>query len=83
MKLHPQAIALSLLITSARSTGCPDVEQAAYKCIEVFFDEWSDDRKADLYALLAERVRPNMTMVDLQATVSRCLWDNENALAHG
>lgn len=83
MKLHPQAIALAILITSARSAGCPDVEQAAYKAIAALFDEWTDERKADLYAMLAERVRPNMTMIQMQETISRTLWDNENHLAHG
>lgn len=56
-----------------------DSESLPYKVYEVLgemFEGWPDDRKADLYALLAEKLSADMTFEDFEHTVGVCMAKN-------
>ncbi len=79
---HPQATTVTLLLVAERQQReTPGLEEAAHVVLERYFTDWPDERKADLYALMAERVRGDMPSGKMEETVSRCLWDNENGWA--
>lgn len=80
MNRHPLATTLAIILANR-----DDFDELLQASIEMLFDEYTDERKADLYAMLAERVTPQATFDALVDTVSRTLWDNENfwAARHG
>lgn len=77
--LHPEANTVTLLLVAERSQmHRPTLEEAAHVVLERYFEDWIDEQKADLYALLAEQVKPEMTISNMVRVVSRCMWDNQN-----
>lgn len=78
---HPQATTVTLLLVAERQRETPGLEEAAYVVLDRYFADWPDEKKADLYALMAERVKGDMPLGKMEAAVSRCLWDNENGWA--
>lgn len=59
--------------------GKEDEDSLPYKVYEVLadmFEGWPDDRRADLYALLAESLSASMTFEDFEHTVNVCLTKN-------
>jgi DNA-binding protein Fis len=83
---HPEATTVTLLLLAERSQmHRPTLEESAATVLERYFEDWADEQKADLYALLAEQVSASMTMTQMEQAVSRCLWDNQNhwASRHG
>lgn len=61
------------------------IEEAAHVVLAAYFRDWCDEQKADLYALLAEKVTADMPLAHMERIVSDCLWDNLNEWAkrHG
>jgi len=79
---HHKALSLTLLILAAKPADADEVTFIA-DAITQYLEHWTDERKADLYALLAERVVKQMTFNEMLAAVSHCLWKNEEWLHHG
>jgi len=73
---HPQATTVTLLIAAERSPQ--GLEEDAHVVLAEYFAHWPDEMKADLYARLAECLKPSMTIGQMELLVSRCLWDNQN-----
>lgn len=77
---HPDAQGLALLIMAEKyQRNRLTLDEPTHVAIEKFFEAYSDDRKADLYARLAENVKATLSMVQTMAVISKCLWDNQNA----
>jgi DNA-binding protein Fis len=84
--LHPEANTVALLLAAERAQITrPTLEEAAHTVLARYFEDWVEEQKADLYALLAEKVTANMTISQMVRAVSRCMWDNQNhwAARHG
>lgn len=81
---HPETITVTALIFAGKLGG-NGLEEAAHEVLATFFEDMPDEQKADLYALLAEKLDEDMGVNHAQAVVSRCLWDNQNnwAARHG
>lgn len=76
---HPNATTVSLLlIAEGQQRKGGTFEDDIADVLAAYFREWSDERKADLYALLAEKVKHDDKLADMQKVVSDCLWNNEN-----
>jgi hypothetical protein len=73
---HPQALTLSLLIHAEglRVAGA-DFEEGIHTVIDKYLTErdFHDERKADLYALLAEKLKPNMLHSQMREVCDACL----------
>ena len=69
---HPQTTALTTLLY-----GKPEDFEATARAIAVLFTGYSEERKADLYALIAERVHGRMGFTELSEAVDYCLLKNE------
>ncbi len=77
--LHPEATTVTMLLIAERSQITrPTLEEAAHVVLERYFEDWVDEKKADLYALLAEKVEGNMSMTRMIQVVSACLWNHVN-----
>jgi len=78
MIYHPMALTVTLLIVA---------EQKHHTCFEFAIYEvlnqymaikgWPDEKKADLYAMMAERIPANMALAPMQAVVDECLRRTE------
>lgn len=76
---HPLKTTLTLLLVAEGQQKHHDsFDDAVSTVIESLFSEWGDERKADLYALLADRVQHDMPIGKMEEVVQRCLWDNQN-----
>lgn len=77
---HPFALTLSLLIHAEglRVAGA-DFEDGIHMVIDRYLTErdYSDERKADLYALLVEKLKPNMLHSQMREVCDACLKLNE------
>lgn len=84
MKLHPIATTLSLLIY-AEHLRQEELEYAVHEVLTRAVDlmDWSDERKADLYARLAESLNKGMPYAEMEKACSTILWDNQAEFAHG
>lgn len=71
---NPQTHTLATLLHSANDGAAYETLAPA---IEELFSDFSDERKADLYALLAEAVTKGMLFTALTAAINRCLNKNE------
>jgi hypothetical protein len=72
---HPNATTVACLIAAERMGG---LEEKASTVIGAFFEDWSDERKADLYARLAESLLPADTIAVMTEKCSTALWANQN-----
>lgn len=76
---HPEAVTVTMMLVAARvQPNRPSLEEATADVLAAYFADWCDEQKADLYALLAEKVQASMTIGQMEQMVSRCLWDNQN-----
>lgn len=75
---HPLCTTLSLLL-AANQRDTSDFEHAIHDIIAHLTDlaGWSDEKKADLYARLAESVHKEDRLVTIERKVSFALWANE------
>lgn len=76
MTRHPDATTVAMLIAAERAPG--GLEESAATVLARFFQDWCDEQKSDLYALLAEGLTAGMTIAQMTSVCSRCLWDNQN-----
>lgn len=76
---------LSLLLVAAQSKGKDAWEYEVHEVIGHLIDleDWSDEKKADLYALLIERVKANDTMLTIENHVEDCLRKNHGRYLNG
>lgn len=77
MTRHPLTTTITLLIMAEPQSK--RLEDNVYQVLSHLIDlaEWSDERRADLYARLAERLKPDMTMLIMERVVEYCLIRNE------
>ena len=75
---------LSLLLAAAQRRAS-DFEYEVHEVIHRLIDlaQWSDERKADLYALLAESVRADDRLIEIERKVERALRANDARFPHG
>jgi hypothetical protein len=66
---HPEAFNLACIL--------PTDEDGIYRVVGMYFKDWSDDRKADLYALLVESITPQQTFSARFVAIANALWRNE------
>jgi hypothetical protein len=69
---HPNTHALATLLSSQ-----PEDYETTASAIESLFAGFTDEQKADLYALLQERANATMSFVELSDSVNYCLLHNE------
>lgn len=58
-----------------------ELGESIHDSIEQLFRDWPDEKKADLYARLAERVEDGMGYFNIRAAVLDCLRDNQQEFA--
>lgn len=82
MSRHPHTTTLTLLIMAQQFQN-KDLEYNCYEVLSKAADlaGWPDVQKADLYAMLAERLDERMTMGQMELVIDRALWDNTNRFA--
>ena len=77
MSQHLFAFILTCLIrTGDDKVG--DIEYKAHDAIASMTDGWSDHKRADLYARLAEGLDPHADFRDMEKTVLRCVQRNDS-----
>lgn len=81
--MHRFTHALALLLVGGNDAKVEQDYEPIADAIEVTLRGYPDEQKADLYALLAERVRPGMVFADLTSEVSYALSLNELAFIRG
>jgi len=69
---HPRTHTLSVLLADA-----PEDMDTTCDAISTLFRDYTDEQKADLYALLQESVNATMSFVELSDSVDFCLLSNE------
>ncbi len=76
---HPKATNLALLIDAGRFRGHPDVEDSVYDSIAGFLTDYSDERKADLYARIVEGLASVQSpgFLAIEKAVNRALLQSE------
>lgn len=75
---HPLTTTITLLIAAnQRSTN--DLEYEIHEVIARLTNiaDWPDEKKADLYARLAESVNREDRIIDIERKVSFALWSND------
>lgn len=75
MTRHPDSTTVACLIAAERMGT---LDEKASVVIGAFFDGWSDERKADLYARLAESLLATDTIAQMTVKCSAALWANQN-----
>ncbi|CAB4241392.1 hypothetical protein UFOVP60_43 [uncultured Caudovirales phage] len=75
---HPLCTTLTLLI-AANQRKATDLEFEIHEVIAklAYLAEWSDEKKADLYARLAETVKREDRIVEIERKVSFAMWQND------
>jgi hypothetical protein len=75
---HPLTTTLALLI-AANQRKATELEYEIHAVIAglVDIEEWTDEKKADLYARLAESINKEDRIIDLERKVSFALWQND------
>ena len=75
---HPLCITLALLI-AANQRKPTELEYEIHSVIAGLVDiaEWTDEKKADLYARLAESINKEDRIIDIERKVSFALWAND------
>ena len=75
---HPMSTTLALLIAANQRKGT-DLGFEIHEVIARLVDlaDWTDEKKADLYARLAESINREDRFVDIERKVSFALWANE------
>ena len=75
---HPLCTTLTLLI-AANQRKATELEYEIHAVIAGLVDiaGWTDEKKADLYARLAESINKEDRIIDLERKVSFALWQND------
>ena len=73
---HPKALTLSLLIY-AQSMQPGQLKFPPHRVLEQYMEDWPNDRRDKLYALLAQLLRPDTLLSDARVICSRCLHQAE------
>lgn len=75
---HSLTTTLTLLIAANQRKGT-DLEFEIHEVIAKLTDlaEWADEKKADLYARLAEAVKRDDRISEIERKVSFALWQND------
>lgn len=70
---------LTLLLLAAQRVGKDKFEYEVHEVLSHLIDlaDWSDEQKADLYALLVERITADMRMTEIEGHVRDCLRKND------
>lgn len=76
----PAATQLALLLVGFRWNH-RELGESIHDSIEQLFRDWPDEKKADLYARLAERVQDGMAYFSIRAAVLDCIRDNQQEFA--
>ena len=78
---HPMALPIALLI-HAEQKHHTTFEYAVYEVLNTYMalKGWPDEKRADLYAQLAEKLEPNLGMLQKEDTINVCLWSTERKL---
>lgn len=77
---HPAASLTSLALLGAKSAH--GLEEAPHVVLEALYSGMTDAAKADLYALIREAINADMSYVELDGCVNRCLLTNEERFPH-
>ncbi len=75
---HPRTLPLSVMLADA-----PEDMDTTCDAIQALFSDYTDEKKADLYALLHEAVNRDMSFVELSDEVDFCLTANEMYFRRG
>lgn len=78
---HPCTHVLALLLSP--SADRQDDYEVVAGAIEALFSDYPDERKADLYALIADTVKMDMTFEARVAACNVALTSNEARWCHG
>ena len=75
---HPMALPIALLI-QAEQKNHTTFEYGVYEVLNTYMRirGWADEMKADLYAQLAETIKPEYMLTVKEAIVSVALWKTE------
>lgn len=76
---------LTLLLVAAQVKGKDAWEYEVHAVIGHLIDleDWADERKADLYAMMVERIKANDTMLTIENHVEDCLRKNFGRYLNG
>jgi hypothetical protein len=75
---HPMALPIALLI-HAEQKNHTVFEYAIYEVLNTYMEVrgWPEEKRADLYAQLAEKMPPNLGMIQKEDVINTCLWNTE------
>lgn len=78
MNLHPMALTITLLIM-AEQRQHTTFEYAIYEVLNQYMviKEWPEEKRADLYAQLAEKLNAKSSMIHIEQVVSDSLFKTE------
>jgi hypothetical protein len=79
---HPYALTLTILLNSEHDRKAGDTESfdsPVYDVMEAAANltDWSDEKRADLYARIEENYKPSDTLVNQQISIAKALVMNE------
>lgn len=80
--VHPRATLLAATLLTAKR----EEEQLAYPVhavLEELHSDWREERRADLYARLAEGLPAGAKFIEAERIVSRCLRENHREFPNG
>lgn len=75
--VRQRALTLATLIWARKEEG---LDYAAHTILEEYAGDWEDERKADLYALIAESVSDTMPFPAVVEAVAEAMRRNEDRL---
>lgn len=81
--MHRFTHALALLLEGGNAARTDLEYEPIADAIEVTLQGYPDEQKADLYARLAESVRPAMGFGALVVAIDKALTDNERTFING
>ena len=75
---HPMALPIALLI-HAEQKQHTNFEYAVYEVLNTYMEikGWPEEKRADLYAQLAEKLPANLGVIQKEAVLNACLWQTE------
>lgn len=75
---HPMALPIVLLII-AEQRQHTTFEYAIYEVLNRYMElkNWPEEKRADLYAQMAEQVKVSNSMIVNQQIISNCIWRTE------
>lgn len=80
---HPLTHAFATTLLQAKGAVCVEDYEPVADAIAALTEGFSDERKADLYALIHEAVNRDMAFVELTDALDGALTKNEEHFARG